>query len=62
MVQIPYNIDTSLLVGRASKQLSIPRRTLYHWISHKKISVFRLSDILFIPQSEIQRIRQERER
>lgn len=56
MVQIPFTTTDPLSVGRAAKELSLPRMTLYRWIAREKIFAFKLGGILFIPRSEIERL------
>ena len=61
MVRTPFSITDPLSVGRAAKELSVSRWTLYTWISREKISAFKLGGILFIPRSEIERFQNQGE-
>lgn len=61
MVQTPFSITDPLSVGRAAKELSLPRMTLYRWIYQGKIIAIQFGGILFIPRSEIERLQNQRQ-
>jgi len=52
-------VTTSDLVSvqDAAKELGRPRLTIYRWIDAGKIISIRLGGILFIPKSEVERLR-----
>ena len=54
-------ITTSDLVSvqDAAKELERPRLTVYRWIDAGKIISIKLGGIIFIPKSEVERIKQE---
>ena len=49
-----------LSVAEASKLLGKPRLTLYRWVKKGRILSVRFGGILYIPRSEIERIKKER--
>lgn len=44
---------------QAAEELEIPRTTLYRWAERQKILTIRLGGILFVPISEIERLKGE---
>ena len=53
--------STDLLsIQQTAKELNIPRTTLYRWAERGKILTIRLGGILFVPKSEIERIKKKR--
>ena len=44
-------------VGRAAKELKISRVTAYQWIKDGKLLTIKLGGILFVPRSEVERIK-----
>jgi len=53
--------STDLLsIQQTAKELNIPRTTLYRWAERGKILTIRLGGILFVPKSEIERIKKEK--
>lgn len=44
-------------VAEAAKQLGLARYTIYRWVDAGKILAVRLGGILFIPKSEVQRLK-----
>ncbi|MBA7581116.1 hypothetical protein ES708_23016 [subsurface metagenome] len=46
-------------VQDAAKELKRPRLTIYRWIEAGKIIGIKLGGILFIPVSEVERLKQE---
>ncbi len=49
--------DDLLSVGKAAKALGTSRWSVYRWIDTGKILSIRLGGILFVPRSEIERIK-----
>lgn len=54
---IRITTEDLLSVGRAAKVLNITRRTLYNWIEGNKLVTIQLGGILFVPKSEVERIK-----
>jgi len=46
-----------LTVPKAAEYLGKPKMTLYRWIDANKISWLKFGGILFIPMSEVERIK-----
>ena len=46
-------------IQQAARELDIPRTTMYRWAERGKIITIRLGGILFVPTSEIERLRKE---
>lgn len=57
--EIKVQSDDLVTVPEAAKQLGRPKMTLYRWIDTKKIVSIKLGGILFIPVSEVERLRNE---
>ena len=51
--------DDIVTVPEAAKQLGRPKMTLYRWIDAKKIVSIKLGGILFIPKTELVRLKNE---
>ena len=51
--------DDLLSVGKAAKALGTSRWSVYRWIDTGKILSIRLGGILFIPTSEVERLKNE---
>lgn len=49
--------DEFVTVPGAAKQLGRPKMTLYRWIEAKKLIAVRFGGILFVPVSEIERLK-----
>ncbi len=58
--EIKIQTDDLISVPEAARQLCKHKMTLYRWIDANKIAYIKLSGILFIPKSEIERLRSER--
>lgn len=52
--------DDFITVPEAAKQLGKPKVTLYRWIEANKLIAVTFGGILFVPRSEIKRLRKER--
>jgi len=53
--------STDLLsIQQTAKELNMPRTTLYRWGKRGKILTIQLGGILFVPKSEIERIKKEK--
>lgn len=48
-----------LSMQQAAKELGMPRTTLYRWADNRRIITIRLGGILFVPKSEIERLKQK---
>lgn len=51
--------DDIVTVPEAAKRLGKPKMTLYRWIDANRIVSIKLGGILFIPISEVERIKNE---
>ncbi len=51
--------DEFVTVPGAAKQLGKPKMTLYRWIEANKLIAVTFGGILFIPTSEVQRLKKE---
>ena len=51
--------DEFVTVPGAAKQLGKPKMTLYRWIEANKLIAVTFGGILFIPKSEVDRLRKE---
>ncbi len=52
--------DDFITVPQAAKQLGKPKVTLYRWIEANKLIAVTFGGILFIPVSEVERLKKER--
>jgi excisionase family DNA binding protein len=59
--EIKVKTNDLLSVADAAKKLKLARYTIYRWASTGKIIGIRLGGVLFIPKSEIERLKKERE-
>jgi len=57
---IKVTTDDLLSVGRAAKNLNVSRVTAYQWIKDGKLNTIKLGGILFVPISEVERLKKER--
>ncbi len=55
--EVKVTTDDLMSVQDAAKALSRPRYTIYRWIEAGKIIGLRFGGILFIPVSEVERLR-----
>jgi excisionase family DNA binding protein len=60
-VEIKMDTKDLVSVAQAAKELSKPRYTLYRWVNANKMIGVRLGGILFIPISEVERMKKELE-
>lgn len=49
--------DEFVTVPEAAKQLGKPKMTLYRWIEANKLIAVTFGGILFVPRSEVERIK-----
>jgi len=49
--------DEFVTVPEAAKQLGKPKMTLYRWIAANKLIAVTFGGILFVPVSEVERLR-----
>jgi excisionase family DNA binding protein len=59
-VEIKLQPGEVLTVPEAAKRLGKPKMTLYRWIDANKINWVRFGGVLFIPVSEIERLKNEK--
>ena len=59
VTEIKIQADEVLTVPEAAKRLGKPKMTLYRWIDGNKILWLKFGGILFIPKSEIERLKKE---
>ena len=59
-----FNVTTEELVSvqEAARALNRPRVTIYRWLKSNRMNGIRLGGVLFVPQSEIERLKGEMER
>lgn len=57
---IRITTDDLLSVGRTAKVLGISRRALYNWIDDNKLVTIKLGGILFVPTSEVERLKNKK--
>lgn len=52
-------IETNDLISiqQFAKELSMPRATVYRWAERGRVITIRLGGILFIPRSEVERLK-----
>lgn len=50
-------MDELMTVGRAAKKIGKTRMTIYRWITAGRIISIRLGGVVFIPGSEIERLK-----
>ena len=48
-----------MTVPQAAKLLGRPRMTLYRWIKNGKVIAIKLGGVLFVPTSEVERLKNE---
>ena len=51
--------DDVMTVGKSASRLGIARMTLYRWIASGKVICKRVGGHIFIPVSEIERLKKE---
>jgi len=51
-----------LSMQQAAKELGMPRATLYRWAEKHKVITIRLGGILFVPKSEIERLKNDHDK
>jgi len=61
-VEIKVTTDDLVSVARAAEALGRPRLTIYRWIDAGKIHGIKLGGVLFIPKSEVERLKRENEK
>jgi len=53
-------INDVLTVPKAADELGITKVTLYEWIHADKVACVRIGGILFVPRTELDRLKKER--
>ena len=56
-MEIRVKTDDLVSVADAAKILGRPRLTIYRWIDASKIVGIKLGGIIFIPKSEVERLK-----
>ncbi|MBT9132959.1 MAG: hypothetical protein DDT33_01490 [Firmicutes bacterium] len=59
MPQVTISTDDLVSVTTAAYLLDRPRITIYRWIEKDKIAAIKLGGVLFIPRSEVERLKKE---
>ncbi len=59
-MEIRVTTEDLVSVAKAAEALGRPRLTIYRWIEKGKIHGIRLGGILFIPKSEVERLKKEK--
>jgi len=59
-VEIKVQPGEVITVPEAAKRLGKPKMTLYRWINSNRINWVRFGGVLFIPVSEIERLKNEK--
>lgn len=59
-MEIKVRTDDLVSVAQAALELSKPRVTIYRWIDDGKVVAVRLGGILFIPKSEVERLKRDK--
>jgi len=59
VTEIKIQADEVVTVPEAAKRLGKPKMTLYRWIDANKILWLRFGGILFIPVSEVERLKEK---
>ena len=60
MGEIKVTSEDLLSVGRAAKKLGISRVWAYQWIKDGKLHAIKLGGMLFVPTSEVERLKSEK--
>lgn len=58
-MEIKVKTDDLLSVADAAKELELARYTIYRWVETGKIIGIKLGGIIFIPKSEVERLKKE---
>jgi len=58
-VEIRVLADDLMTVPKAAEALGRPKMTLYRWLEAGKIHAIKLGGILFIPLSEVERLKNQ---
>lgn len=59
-MKIKILADDLMTVPKAAKALGFTKMTLYRWIDTNKVHAIKLGGILFIPVSEIERLKNKK--
>ncbi len=59
-MEIKVATSDLLSVAQAAHELERPRSTIYRWADAGKIHAIKLGGILFIPKSEVERLKNEK--
>ena len=59
MGEIKVTSEDLLSVGRAAKELGISRVWAYQWIKDGTLHALKLGGILFVPKSEVERLKKK---
>lgn len=58
---MPITVETADLISiqQAARALGKPRSTIYRWVDNNRIHAIRLGGTLFVPTSEVERLKNE---
>lgn len=59
-MEIKVNTDDLASVAQVAKELGKTRLTIYRWVERGKIISIKLGGIIYIPKTEIGRLRDEK--
>jgi len=62
MSRLRINSQDFITVPEAAKIIGKPKMTLYRWIRAGKVINVSFGDILFIPKSEVDRLKRQKEK
>ena len=60
---MPIRVETADLMSiqQAARELDKPRSTIYRWAGRGKIITIKLGGILFVPKTEVERLKNIKE-
>ena len=56
---VEIHTDDLLSVDQACKETGITIPTMYRWISKEKVNAIKLGGILYIPRTEVERLKKD---
>ena len=59
-MEIKVHTDDLVSVAQAAQELARPRLTIYRWVEAGKIIGIKLAGTLFIPRSEVERLKKKK--
>ena len=61
-MEIKVNTDDLVSIAQAARELGKPRLTVYRWVEAGKIVSIKLGGILFIPKTEVERLKKKKDK